>query len=213
MRISATQLESYRLWRASEQEWMSEEELIAGIKGEFKGNHNVSLGTAFGKVLEDPDRYLAVGGFRIRVNHEVFEFGRDVIEPCLEKIDRRGVFEAKALKTYADCDVVAKADHILGAHLSEFKTTLSTFDVGKYLDSCQWRFMADIFEPKVITYLVFCLSEAKNGVISLRGIESFNVFPYPALHQDCCELLNEFKAYVTARGLDGFLRDRQTAAA
>jgi hypothetical protein len=205
MRISTTTLESFRLFMSPDQEWMTEDDLTASIKGEWRPNHKAMLGTAYGQVLEKPDLHRVDGGYRCGD----FFFGDDVVEPALVTIDRRGVFEAKATKQYGDCLVVAKADHMLGAHLSEYKTTLSTFDVEKYLDSYQWRFMVDIFEPRLITYRVFCLSENPAGQIDLRSVELFNVFPYPALHEDCCALLAEFVDYVTAKGLDGFLRDRQ----
>lgn len=209
MRISTTTIESFRLWKDPEQEWMTEDELIASIRGEFKPPPRVLLGSAFGKVLEDPDRYLVPGGFHCNG----YNFDRDVIEPCLKVIDRRGVFEAKALKAYGACDVVAKADHLLGAHLSEFKTTLSSFDFDKYAASCQWRFMFDIFQPEQVTYHVFCLTEVTNGVIGLKEIHSFNLYRYAELHADCAALLQEFCEYVTLRGLDGYLRQRQTEAA
>jgi hypothetical protein len=108
--------------------------------------------------------------------------------------------------------VASKADHCLGAHLSEFKTTLSTFDFDKYAQSCQWRFMADAFQPKLITYRVFCLSEGSNGVIELRSIESFNLYPYPGLHADCSRLVQQFAEYVTVKGLADVLNQRQAAA-
>lgn len=211
MRISATQLESYRLFMSGD--WMAESDLMATIRGEFVPTHKVNLGSAFGRVLEDPERYRASGGFRADAGGETFEFGRDVMDPCLAVIDRRGVFEAKAEKAYGDCTVASRADHILGAHLSEFKTTLSGFDVSKYMDSYQWRFMADIFQPAQITYHVFCLYECEaNGVIELRSVETVNLFPYAELHQDCADLVQEFRGYVLARGLDGVLRARQAAA-
>lgn len=212
MRISATQLESFRLFMTPDQEWMSEDDLIASIRGQFVPNHKVNLGLAFGQVLEDPDRYLVPGGFRAFVNGEGFEFGRDVMDPCLELIDRRGVFEAKAVKSYGPHDVASKADHLLGGHLSEFKTTLSSFDFDKYAHSCQWRFMADAMQPTRITYRVFCLSEAPNGVIGLRSIECFDLYPYKAMHQDCQRLVREFAQYVEAKGLSDVLNKRQAAA-
>ena len=213
MRISTTTLESFRLFMQPDQEWMSEASLQASIRGEFVPTHPVSLGSAFGLVLEDPDRYLIPGGYRLSVNGESFAFGRDVLEPCLALIDRRGVFEAKGTRRYGNDDVVAKADHLLGSHLSEFKTTLSTFDVTKYLDSYQWRYMTDIFAPSQITYHVFCLKEATNGVVELRGVESFNVWPYAACHEDCVALLDEFVGYVRHRGLDKYLDQKQRDAA
>lgn len=205
MRISTTTLESFRLFTQPDQEWMPETDLLASIKGEFVPNRKMLLGSAFGAVLETPDACRVDGGYR----SGDFFFATDVMSPALAVFDRRGVFEAKASKRYGPCDVVAKADQLIGARLIENKTTLSTFDAQKYLDSYQWRYMVDIFEPVSVTYHVFCLSESASGVIALRGIETLNLYPYPDLHRDCCGLLHRFTEYVTARGLDGFLRERQ----
>lgn len=208
MRISATQLESFRLFMDPEQEWMSEESLAATIRGEFKPTHPVLLGQAFGRVLEDPDRFMVPGAYEC----QGFTFPWDVMEPALAVVDRRSIFEAKAIRNYGPHTVVSKADALLGTRLHEFKTTLSTFDFDKYAASCQWRFMADMFEPSQITYHVFCLFEPAAGGIELRSVESFNLFPYPGLHDDCCELVDRFAHYVTARGLDVFLNARQKAS-
>jgi hypothetical protein len=174
----------------------------------------VLLGLAFGTVLEDPEPYRVSGGYRIQPRgcDEWFELGDDVMVPALALIDRpRTVFEAKATKFYGPHEVVAKADQLIGARLIETKTTLSTFDFEKYADSYQWRFMVDVFQPAYVTYHVFCLDEATNGVISLRSVESFNVFPYPALHLDCSDLLTSFVAYVERRGLVGYLQHKAAA--
>lgn len=209
MRISTTTLESFRLFLQPDQEWMTEQSMLDTILGKFVPTPAVLLGKAFGEVLETPEAFQVSGGYQ----HGTYQFGHDVMAPCLALMDRRGVFEAKGTKQYGECTVVAKADQILGARLIEHKTTLSSFDFDKYAASMQWRFMADIFEPLSITYHVFCLSESPyNGVIELRGIESFNLFPYAELHLDCCDLLPKFVGYVTAKGLDGFLRERQIAA-
>jgi hypothetical protein len=214
MRISATTLESYRLWRDPEQEWMSEDDLMNTIKGVFVPNHKINIGTAFGRIMEDPDRYLVPGGFKCKAGGEWIGFDRDVMEPCLAVLgDRSGVFEAKAIHPYGECDVVSKADYLSGAELHEFKTTLSSFDPVKYMDSCQWRFMADAFQPRRIVYYVFCLHEATNGVIELKSIERLPLYPYQGLSADCAALVREFTGYVTARGLDGILRERQRSAA
>lgn len=214
MRISATTLESFRLWSDPENDWFEEDELLATIRGEFTPTPAVRLGQAFGKVLEDPERYRTPLGYVYDDRGFLeYQFSNATIEPCLKLIDRAGVFEAKAIKRYGDIDVVAKADHLIGAHLSEFKTTGSTFNFDKYAASCQWRFMVEAFEPLLVTYHVFLLDDHENGVVELRGIETFNLFPYAALHQDCCELLGRFVDYVTAKGLDGMLRERQKAAA
>lgn len=209
MRISTTTLESFRLWSQPDQDWMSEESLIATIRGEFVPTPAVLLGKAFGKVLETPDPFVVPGGYRCGD----YFFADAVMSPALALMDRRGVFEAKATKDYGPYTVVAMADQLSGARLIEHKTTLGYFDFDKYAASCQWRFMADIFEPVSITYHVFLLAEGRDGAIELRGIESFDLYPYPAMHADCGGLVREFAEYVTARGLDGLLRERQRAAA
>lgn len=210
MRISTTTIESYRLFMQPEQEWMSEQELIDSISGVFKPTPAVLLGIAFGQVLETPERFKAPNGFLCHG----YSFDDTVMAEPLALMDRRGVYEAKGVKRYgADLDVVAKADQIVGTHLIEHKTTCGTFDFDKYAASCQWRFMADIFEPSQITYHVFLLDDHGNGVVTLKGIESFNLYPYSELHDDCCALVKDFAAYVTAKGLDGILRQRQREAA
>lgn len=216
MRISTTTLESFRLFMQPDQEWMAEDELLATIRGQFVGNHKVWLGMAFGAVLEHPAAYRVDGGFRVehlRGCPESFDFGDDVMEPVFALIDEGTVFEAKATKRYGRHDVVAKADQMVGAHLKETKATLGYFDFDKYADSYQWRFMADIFEPAKITYHVVCLDESEaNGVISLRGIESFDLYPYADVHNDCLDLVRQFEEYVTAKGLVALLDARQQAA-
>lgn len=216
MRISTTTLESYRLFMQPDQEWMAESELLATIRGEFTGNHKVWLGMAFGAVLEDPERFRVQGGYRVshlRGVQECFEFGDDVMGPALALVAPGTVFEAKATKRYGRHDVVAKADQMTGARLIETKTTLGYFDFDKYAASCQWRFMADIFEPLKITYHVFVLDEHDNGVIALKGIESFDLYPYAGLHEDCAALVDEFAGYVACHGLTDVLDKRQQEAA
>lgn len=187
---------------------MTEDELLASICGEFTPTPAVRLGLAFGQMLEDPGKYQVPGGYE----HGGYQFSEATMAPAFALIDRRGVFEAKATKAYGPIDVVAKADHLLGAHLSEFKTTSSTFNFEKYAESCQWRFMVDIFEALKVTYHVFLLDDHGNGVVELKGTESFNLYPYAALHEDCCSLLAEFVDYVRVKGLDGLLRERQVRA-
>lgn len=208
MRISTTTLESFRLWSDPEQEWMDEADLIATIAGKFTPTPAIKLGSAFGRVLEMPDRFRVAGGYTCDGQH----FSDAVMAPCLELMDRRAVYEAKAVKNYGPCTVVAVADQLIGARLVEHKTTLETFDIDKYFSSYQWRFMTDIFEPLSITYHVFLLTEERDGSIGLRGVESFNLYPYAALHEDCCALVRRFAEYVTLRGLDTMLRARQVAA-
>jgi hypothetical protein len=208
MRVSATQLECFRLYSQPDQEWMSEQDLIDTIRGTFKPTPAVLLGRAFGQVLELPDAYRIRGAYKCGD----YTFSDATMAPAFALVDRRGVFEAKASKRYGACEVVAKADHLYGTDLSEFKTTTRPFGVDKYLASAQWRFYLDLFEARRVTYHVFCLDDHGNGVVELRETHSFALYPYADLYADCCELVSRFADYVTQRGLDGVLRQRSIDA-
>jgi hypothetical protein len=212
MRISCTQLESFRLF--SEQDWMTEEAMLATIRGDAADGPQLRLGRAFENVLMDPERYAVPLGYVYDAGYLQYRFDAKDMDPCLALVDPDGVFQVKGVKAYGQgVDVVAKADQIAGARIHEWKTTTGSFDVDKYLTSLQWRFEADIFQPRALTYHVFVLDDHENGVVGVRGIETFSLYPYPELEQDCREWLRKFCAYVTARGLDGVLRARQLQAA
>lgn len=191
------------------EDWMDEGALVASIKGEFRTTPQIEIGQAYHSIIEDPDRYLVPGGFSCRG----FSFDREHVQPALDLIDRRGVFEVKATMEMDGNTIVAQADHLCGVRLSEFKTTTSQFNPEKYLDSVQWRLMGLIFQPRIITYHVFCLADSPSGVIALKSVESLNVFPYAEMRADCLRLVRDFRDYVVSKGLDGVLRARQEAAA
>jgi len=191
---------------------MTEARLIADIEGKFVPTREVDIGQAFGRFLESPDRYRVDGGY-IHRRLDVF-LSDETMQPALDLIDRpHTVFEAKAVGRYGPHDVVAKADQLVGAHLVETKTTFGWFDFEKYANSAQWKFMADIFKPGFVTYLVFVLREEKNATITLRSTESFNLFPYEGLHGECVELVRRFADFVTVKGLAPLLERRQIEAA
>lgn len=220
MRVSATTLESFRLYM--EADFMPEAELIETIQGVFRPNKKMMLGQAFGRCLEKPEKYRQDAGefaeapyYRvpIRVGEEWVEyiFSEAMMQPCLDVFDRRGVFEAKATKEYGDVTVVAKVDQLLGTGIIENKTKLSQFDFDKYQESYQWRFMLDLFDGATsVSYNVFLLHEDKDdGSYSLKDIEQFTLYPYPDLHQDCVEMVGRFTEYVKQRGLEDVLREKQ----
>lgn len=207
MRVAATAIEAYRLWRDPEQEWMTEQALQDQIlRRPFAPSPAMQRGTAFGKVVEAPDLYRVPSGFVCMG----YYFSADMMAPVLASFDHRGLFEVKGSKLYGDVLVVSKADQMLGGQIVETKTT-ERFDFEKYAASAQWRLMADAFEPLLITYRVYTVADDLGPEPGLTAVEvresnEFNLFPYPALHADCEALVDEFRAYVLSRGMDHELR-------
>lgn len=203
LRISATQLESFRLFSDPDQDWMTPEMLEASIRGIVTPTFEMQCGKAFDDILTDPEPYRVAEGYR---SGEFF-FHELTMNHALAIVDRRGVCQVKDTKRYGDAVVVAVADQLVGTELIENKTTWGPFAFDKYAESCQWRFMADIFQPSKITYRVFCLGE-DGGNTALKNIETFSVYPYAGLHDDCCDLVRQFVDYATVTGLDTVLRER-----
>ena len=228
IRISATLLESFRLFLVSEPdlgEARIEAELIASIKGEQVSNRKMQLGHAFHYLVEHPQ--MTLHGL---YEHSGFRFAPECIESVLERISMGGVFESKAEKCIGETRegdglvLVAKADHVYGLHLSEFKApsdgvnangdkTYASFDAEKYVNSYQWRVMAMLYEPQLITYHVACLKDA-DECYQLKSFDSMNLYPYAGLESDVKALVREFMRYVRCKGLDGYLRkdDRKAVA-
>jgi hypothetical protein len=190
---------------------MREADLVASIKGEFVPTRAVNIGQAYHSVIETPDRYRTDSGYKFGE----FFFGDTDVEPALALVDRRGVSEVRGSMALSDDVVLAtRADHLCGTTINEYKTTCSAFAPDKYVESMQWRVMALAFQPAVIRYHVFTLDDDETtNEIGLKSVDSLSLYPYPALRDDVTELVRQFVDYVTLRGLDGHLRERQEAAA
>jgi hypothetical protein len=205
MRISTTLLDTFRLW--ADQDWMAEQQVLNQIIGVREETDAMRLGTAFHSVLETPDQYRVPLGYACHG----FSFPDATMRPLLDLIDRRGVFEVKAVTHFGPHTVVARADQIVGTAGFEHKTTCSSFDIDKYLSAYQWRFECAIFGLSSITYRVACLEDPKEGIVGLKGIEQVTVYPYAELERDCARLVDRFVDYVTRRGLTSYL-ERQGSA-
>jgi hypothetical protein len=207
MRISATTLEAFRLFELG---FKPEAELVATIQGQFTPTPRVQLGKVFGHILEHPvahqvrDGYAACADER-HCGRAGYRFEADVVDPVLARIDRRGFFEVKAFKRYGPHVVVSKADHVLGAVLSEFKTRVGRVCLERYVDSMQWRFMADTFRPTVVRYLVV---ELREDPIRLVDVHELPLTPDPVrVHDECRGRVEAFAAYVRRRNLAHYLPD------
>lgn len=198
MRISTTTLESFRLWR--DEGRVTYAELVATITRTQTPTLRMRRGAAFGLVLQDPDAYRVPGGYAC----DGFRFEADTIERALATIDRAGLFEQKRTARYGAHTVVAKADHLLGLDVTEFKTT-TAYNPDKYARSYQWRFLLDLFRVDLLTYRVFVVREPS---LALGAIEEFSCVPYGALHADCARLVEAFVAFVRSRALAAHLPDR-----
>lgn len=211
MRISATTLDAFHLY---EREVLSEASLLANIYRSSPSSSRMRLGAAYGRVLESPDAHRFAADLFDRTAYRVadypeFTFPSAMVDPALARIDRAGAFEVKETRRYGAHTVVAKCDHLLGRHLSEFKTRRGAIDAAKYHRSYQWRFMADIFAPERITYRVFRLTVRPMALVETQVFQVYAAERLAIIHRQCCALLERFLRFVRARpGLEAYLPDR-----
>jgi len=199
MRISVTTLDSYHKYLT--EDWLSESDLVATIRKESPPSAAMLIGRAFDSILCDPTRYRVPGGYTC----EGYSFDDDAMALAFATVDPRVVWQVKSTKAWGPDTVVAKADGVLGNRLIENKTTLHGFDFAHYERSYQWRYYLDIFEAAQIDYHVFLLNDHQNGIVEVRDVESFTLYPYPALHADCTQLLDQFRDFIHTKHLELYL--------
>jgi len=207
MRISTTALEAVRKYLDPANEWMTDDKVVSQLRGTEPMSWSRRRGAAFGRVLETPATYWRpeLDGFVC----DGVSFSLRTMADALSRMDYdRGAFEVKGTKRYGDHEVVAVADQIVGSTIFEHKTA-DSFDIDRYLPSCQWRFLLDVLGGSALTYLVFLLKDVAENVVEVRGIESVTVFPYPGLSDECAELVRAFVDFATIRGLAPDLNARQ----
>jgi hypothetical protein len=231
MRVSATTLQSFRLFMEPEQEWMTEAALIETIKGEFTGNVKTDRGAAFGRAITEPDRWPVetwpdpldeMSYFQMMAvpvddkdDAPVIYLPADMVRECARHVPPDLTYEVKVVKDYDGIDVVSKVDGVKGISVWEFKMT-DGFDIDKYLSSCQPKFYLDAFDADKVTFIVFDIRERKSRKKALAGVSRlelvdvhpFDVYPYPRLHEDCVQIVRDFVDYVDRRGLRQLAENR-----
>jgi hypothetical protein len=193
-------------------DWMKEQSLIDNIKGIYTPGWQAQHGTAFHKIIETPEPFKVPDGYRA----DDVLFSAEDIGECLPCLDRRGVFELKATKDYVVngqvVTVVTKVDQAIGGHIEENKTKWSQFDIDSYMESMQWRYYLDSYRALSVRYNVFCFDKRASGLIELRSIERFRMYPYPELQSDCVNVLRRFVEYVDSKGLRSYLEEARVRA-
>jgi hypothetical protein len=176
-------------------------------------NRLVALGSALDAVLERPSDRVAYG------KALGMGYSEDDLRACLGAVDLSGIPQVKLTQEYVIgsdvVTVVATFDRIKGRRVEEYKTRWSTFDIDAYLRSAQTSLYLDISGADALDYTVFVFADTERGGIELRDTHRFSAYPYPALHEDCCDLIAGLVEYVHVRGLESFCvaRDQTRAVA
>ncbi len=191
LKISATQLESYR-------------RLIDGVLSPYQferqllrldpPNEMMSKGIAFHEMIqtEDPTPFEGM-------------FSGDCIAKARSKMDYRSkVFEYKVRRVYrtryGDISVTGVADQLLGLDVVEIKTKYSPISYDAYVDSMQWRVYCELFGAKFVTYKVFEFADVEAD--DFKNYQQFT-FARPVFNEaKVFDMIHYLHEYITIRGLD-----------
>jgi hypothetical protein len=192
IRISASDLEAYRFWRASD---APPADLIARLTHTAEPTRQMSAGRAFAKVMEDGRALLTIE----RRDGWLFDFsdidGQMALSP-LREVKGEKLYDTP----YGPVTLVCKADGIDGKTIHDQKLS-ERYDVERYLDSLQWKSYLQVFGADTFVYDVFVGSYDKRADdVLIREYHSISFSRYPGLARDVelavVELAWVIKTYV-----------------
>lgn len=181
MNISVSNLDLYRVWRASEEldlDW-----LVRRLRGEEPQTEQMKAGEAFHKILEAPD-------FTEQTEVTCDGFWFSIL--CEAEVVLPQVRELKIEKHYGDTLVRGRIDGIRGNTVIDYKTT-AQFDPDRLMEGYQWRFYLDMLECETFTWKVFVLSQyGETGHYDVTQTHELTQKRYPGMEADCRRLVESF---------------------
>lgn len=219
--IRVTQLEAFRRFMANGDHSyyeITEQSVIDSITGEFKGNCKTRIGTAFHALVENfaanvPNRMVR-GGYILDIDGYEVEISIEAISEAVKYHNehQNAFHEVREYKDYGRAIVSGCADIIDGLEIRDIKTKFRAPTDADYIDSAQWRFYLDIFGADTFHYDIFVFNGYKDSMehnasecTLTRHTPPITCYRYPALHDDCVNLVNEFMDWAERRDLIKYL--------
>ena len=191
LKISATQLESYRRLLDGK---LSPDQFERQLLRLDPPNAMMEKGTAFHEMMQSEEPMLFEG-----------MFSSDCISKARANMDYRSkVFEYKVRRVYrtqfGDISVTGMADQLIGLDVVEIKTKYSPISYDDYADSMQWRVYCELFGAKFVTYKVFEFSDVDAD--NFKNYQQFT-FARPAYNDaKVFDMIHYLHEYIMIRGLD-----------
>lgn len=206
MRISATNMESFRRWRDDSEAEMAD--LLAYLRRQTPPSPAMAAGSAFHKVLE----LAQVGDTLERVKQGGFTFEFEVEgEFCLPKI-RELKLETRRVIGGEPVTLVGVVDTLEGRRADDHKLTARP-DAENYAPSAQWRCYLDWFDCDVFQYNLFHAYQpaAEPGLYIIKDVVEVQFCRYPAMADEVESLVAEFVAFCKTNAPDLYNNERKAA--
>lgn len=170
LKISATQLESYRRYLLDK---ISLQQLVDSWTKRTEPSLKMIAGSIF---------HAKIQGMQHEEDERIQFDEQDIIDARTKVDNRSQIFEYK-LRLPIDTKhgvvmFTGVADQIVGNVVHEFKTTYSSFSYDQYCESMQWRAYSYLFGVEKVQYQVWTLQEPKGAgeVIRVKDYNSMMMY-------------------------------------
>ncbi|MEG1685956.1 MAG: hypothetical protein RR319_08465 [Bacteroides sp.] len=217
--IRVTQLEKFRRYITEHSDYDTEQSVIDGITGAFKGNEYTFIGTAFHRIVEgdysgiekiDNGRIFNIDG-----NKVFYDLAQCNTAVNYAKSMPNAFHELREYQEMQGVMITGCADIINGFTIRDIKTKYSPIKDTDYTDSCQWHFYLDLFGADTFMFDLFEFvgyKKDKHG-LDVRGLEIRPYSPpivcyrYAGMEQDNNYLIREFIEWAKFRNVFDKLPD------
>lgn len=185
LNVSVSNLDLYRFWR--DESDLDLDWLLTRLRGDIEPTENMKAGSAFHKILEQPD---------FDEQTELTGEGYWFSVLCDISLELPSVRELPIEKTYGDLLVRGRIDGMRGLHVIDYKTT-EQFDPDRLMNGYQWRFYLDMLDCDVFTWKVFVIRQyGKPGHYDVTQEHTLIQKRYPQLRTDCTRLADDYAGFL-----------------
>lgn len=189
--VRVTQLDAFRIWQTTED--LDMDWLLPRILGTQPETIEMAAGTALHQALEtlsfcndyatNEVDTVSSGDYRFDFNCQA-----EIVVPTIK--------ESEFAKQYGDIMVTGHVDGLIGNMVIDYKTT-KQFDWDRYMESYQWRFYLDMSGCNQFLYQIFVIKPfGPEKCFSIVDSHKIKQFRYPELHQDCEQLVRDYRQVV-----------------
>lgn len=206
IRISVTDLESYRYWRAGEDPSLAD--LLVRLRHQEAPTFKMESGQAFAKLFEN----AGPGWIDFeRIDGWTFDFSEltvGIALPPLRELKAEVVFETE----YGPVTLVGKVDGLNGREVHDQKLT-ENIDAERYFDSLQWRCYLVMFEASTFVYDLFLGKyDEDEKRVTVVDFQPMTFYRYPDIRKDVERAVTELAGVIVKYAPDLVRPDAPVAA-
>lgn len=190
MRISVSDLETWRYWKADENSDLAG--LLARLRHQEPPTPAMEAGKAFAKLMEraKPGELDVVDcdGWTF----DFMKLSASFALPRIREIKAEVPFETPS----GPVTLVGMADQLDARIVHDEKLT-ERFDAERYYDSLQWRSYLVLFEAKAFVYDIFqCSRDEERRYVTVTDYQSITFYAYPSIRDDVQRAVNELASVI-----------------